>query len=53
MQTYLVSESIRFSTKAPLILRMSAFFSTKLVFFSKNTTFTQNSSVSAVSEILD
>ena len=48
---YAVSENIRFSTKALLILLMSAFFFAKNQhFFWPNSTFTQSNSVRAVLE---
>ena len=49
--TYVVSENIPCSTKAFLILLISAFFCKKSTFFEKNSTFTENDSVIAVLEI--
>ena len=43
--------NIPFSTKALLILLMSAFFLQKISFFGQNDTFTQSTSVRAVLEI--
>ena len=48
---YVVSEYIPFSTKALLILLMSAIFAKNQRFFGQNSTFTQSNSVSDVLEI--
>ena len=48
--TYAVSENILFSTKALLILLMSAFLCKKS-FVGKNSTFTQSNNVRAMLEI--
>ena len=49
--TYVVSENIPFSTKAVLILLMSAVFLQKIAFFGENSIFTQSNIVRAVLEI--
>ena len=49
--TEVVSENISFSTKAPLILLMSAFLVKIQHFFGDNTTFIQSNSARAVLEI--
>ena len=49
--TYVASENIPFSSKALLILLVSAFFCKKLAFSGQNSTFTQSNSVRAVFEI--
>ena len=49
--TEVVSENISFSTKAPLILLMSAFLAKIQHFFGDNTTFIQSNSARAVLEI--
>ena len=51
VHTYIVSENIPFSTKAFLILLMSAAFCKKMSNFGNNDTFNQSNSVRAVLEI--
>ena len=46
--TYIVSENMPFSTKALLILLMSAFFANNQCLLGQNNTFTQSNSVRAV-----
>ena len=49
--SHVVSENTPISTKAPLILLISALFCKKSAFFGKNNTFTQTNSMRAVLEI--
>ena len=52
LETSVVPENIRFSTKTLLILLMTTFFFAKNQrFFGKSNTFTQSNSVAAVLEI--
>ena len=50
-KSYSIRGSIPFSTKALLILMISAFFDNKSEFFGKNSAFTQSNSVRVVLEI--